>query len=432
MTRRIGAHLTWLASVILLVVAVPLAAQDDDAMPTPADLLPELREADDTASTMALRPQPRAVSDWDLYAGSVYANTSPLWVRAEYLLWWMRGNELPALVTSSLAGTPRAEAGVLGAPNTQILFGEDSVDGQARSGFRTALGVRLGHWFDALMETELQFEYLWLGDGQSSGDYQADTSQYGILARPFFNTELDQQDAQLISFPGVVVGGIALETTSDLRSAGALVRQGWLCGPRGRIEWLAGYRYLQLQERWSAHEQLVVTEAGGDVALGTSFDILEGLSTWNEFHGGDLGLQWWTQVGGCTLEVVSKLAIGGMARTVEYGGDTLIETPNGSSVVAPGGLLIMPTNFGRHRTCRFSTVPELTVRLRRQISRQLVLTVGYSLVVVDHAVRSGDQLDLVVNPTQFNGGPLSGPARPTVPMNDSTLWLHGLTVGLEW
>ena len=104
-------------------------------------------------------PRPRAVSDWDLYAGSVYANTSPIWVQARVSLLVAAGKPLPPLVTTSPAGTPQAEAGVLGEPNTQVLFGGNRVDDEARSGFRTSLGVRLGHWFDAWMDSELQFDY---------------------------------------------------------------------------------------------------------------------------------------------------------------------------------------------------------------------------------------------------------------------------------
>ena len=186
-----------------------------------------------------------------------------MWVQAEYLLWWMRGNSLPPLVTTSPAGTPRAEAGVLGEPNTQVLFGGSRVDDEARSGFRTSLGVRLGHWFDVMMDSELQFDYLWLGDGQTSGDFQANSCEYAILARPFFNADWGEQDAQLISFPDVVAGGIQIETSSDFLAAGALFRHGWLRGDRGRLEWLAGYRYLQLQEQLSAHEALSCTDPGG-------------------------------------------------------------------------------------------------------------------------------------------------------------------------
>ncbi len=420
-----------MAWAVALLIAAQLAAQDGDAFPAPEGILESVTPVA-APPLPAPAPGPRAMSDWDLYAGSIYANTSPLWVEAEYLLWWMRGNELPPLVTTSPAGTPREDAGVWGEPGTRTLLGGRGVDERARSGFRTSLGVRLGHWFDALMDSELQFDYLWLGDGQHSGDFQADWSEQAILARPFFNTELGRQDAQLIALPYVVAGGIAIETSSDLRAAGVMFRREWLRGSRGSLAWLTGYRYLELQERWDAREQILVTEPGGAVAMGTTFDILEGVSTWNEFHGGDLGVQWRRETGRWTWEVVARIALGGVARTVEIGGDTLIESPDGSAVIVPGGLLALPTNLGRHHSSRFATLPELSIRLRRQLTHHLALTVGYSLMAADHIVRTGDQLDLCVNPTQLNGGALGGPARPAVLMSDSTLCLHGLNIGLEW
>jgi len=431
MTQPSAPVRTVLALVMAVFIPIQLMAQQSEPVPARARIPETLPPTTEEWAAPDVSPRP-AMSNWDLYAGRVYANTSPVWVQAEYLLWWLQGHELPPLVTASTAGTPRPEAGVLGQPHTQVLFGDGRVDDDARSGFRTTLGVRLGHWFDALMESELQFDYLWLGDGQSSDDYYSDSGEHAILARPFFNTQLDQQDAELVSYPGVVAGGIEVETSSDLSSAGVMFRQGWLAGSRGRLEWLAGYRYLQLQEELGVHETLVITDPGGDVPVGTTFDLLDEMSTWNEFHGGDLGVQWWTHARGWTFEFVTKLAIGGIARTVQIDGDTLVQTPDDPAVLTPGGLLAQPTNIGRHRTGRFTAVPELSIKVRRQLTHHLILTAGYSLVIVDHVVRTGDQLDLVVNPTQFGGGELSGVPRPGVLMHDSTLWLHGLSVGLEW
>ena len=147
----------------------------------------------------------------------------------------------------------------------------------------------------------------------------------------------------------------------------------------------------------------------------------------------DLGLQWWTHLHGWTVEVVTKVAIGGMSRTVDIGGETITDPPgNSDATVSAGGLLALPTNMGRHHSSCFATVPELSIKLRRQLSRYLILTLGYSVVVVDNVVRTGDQLDLVVNPTQIDGGALSGVPRPAVLMNDSQLWLQGFNIGLEW
>src|SRR6056297_3074011 len=49
------------------------------------------------------------------------------WVTAESLLWFGKGRTMPALVTTSPAGTPQVDAGVLGRPGTQVLFGDGQV-----------------------------------------------------------------------------------------------------------------------------------------------------------------------------------------------------------------------------------------------------------------------------------------------------------------
>ncbi len=429
----------WAAVVSLALPLVPLGAQQPDGLPTP-DQVPELAQptqsqAEPTDKRAASRLAPSGygvVNGWDLYAGSVYANTSPLWFHAEGVVAWLQGNQLPALVTSSPPGTPRQQAGVLGFPDTNILFGEERVDEEARGGFRTTLGVRLGHWFDRFMDSELEFGVMWIGDGQSSGDFYAGSAGERILARPFDDAELGMQDAQLISFPNVVWGDILIETSSDLLTANAAFRQALICHDNGRVDWLAGYRYIRLQEDLFIGESLLSVNPGGSAAVGTEIDLFDEFRTWNEFHGGDLGLQLWTGGHGWTVEVLGKLAVGTVARTVEINGATLVVPPVGSESLTSGGLYTAPTNIGRFRSCRFSASPELTIRLRRPISRFFTLSLGYTATILDHVVRTGDQIDTVVNPTQLGGGAPVGPPRPTALMHDSTLWVHGFTMGLEW
>src|SRR5262245_54300916 len=62
----------------------------------------------------------------------IEALTSPkptrLWVGADYLLWRVRGDSLPPLVTTSPPGTPADQAGVLSTPGTTVLFGGSAVN----------------------------------------------------------------------------------------------------------------------------------------------------------------------------------------------------------------------------------------------------------------------------------------------------------------
>ncbi len=429
-----------LSSLTMAQDTSPPLAQDTPALPTP-DSLSEL-SADPAEAPVQQWVAPLAqsrryghygmMSDWDLYAGSVYANTSPLWLHAEGLLWWVSGNDLPPLVTTSPNSTPRAQAGVLGQPDTWVVHGDDRVDDRARGGFRTTLGVRLGHWFDHLMDSELEFGVLWVGDGQSSGDFYRFSAGDPILARPFLNAQTNLQDAQLVGFPDVVLGEISIQSASDLLSAGAWYRKAWRCTDAARIDWVAGYRYALFREQLLIEESLVSTDPVGPVAVGTTFDLYDDFRTWSEFHGADLGLQLWTHTHGWTVEVLGKIALGSTLQTLEIDGQTLVVPPVGGASLAQGGLLAMPTNIGRHQSNQFSVLPEVTVRLRRPISRFFTFTIGYTAMALNNVLRTGDQIDLAVNPTQFGNGLLVGDPRPALQMVDSVMWVQGITVGLEW
>jgi hypothetical protein len=76
----------------------------------------------------------------------------------EYLLWWMKGMELPALATTSPNGTAQDQAGVLGAPGTTNLFGGNSVNTSPRSGGRFVAGA----WLDNEQNMGLEAEFLFL------------------------------------------------------------------------------------------------------------------------------------------------------------------------------------------------------------------------------------------------------------------------------
>src|SRR5258707_15873832 len=73
---------------------------------------------------------PAAAADLPLKARPpAPADAGQFWVEMEYLAWSVKGDRLPPLVTTSPAGTPQAQAGILGPPSTTVLFGDSSVNG---------------------------------------------------------------------------------------------------------------------------------------------------------------------------------------------------------------------------------------------------------------------------------------------------------------
>jgi hypothetical protein len=146
------------------------------------------------------------------------------WVGADYLLWRVRGDSLPPLVTTSPAGTPRAEGGGLSTPGTVTLFGDSKVNDDWRSGGR----VWAGFWLDDEQRWGVEANYFMLEDARTHFDAASDGNP--ILARPFFNALTNRPDAELIAFPGVVTGNFSAAETSTLLGAGVWLRRNVCCG----------------------------------------------------------------------------------------------------------------------------------------------------------------------------------------------------------
>ena len=347
------------------------------------------------------------------------------WGRAEYLEWWVRGSNTPPLVTTSPSGTPVGVAGVL--PGASVLFGDQRINGQGRSGGRFSLG----YWFDNCDTVGVEDTFLFLGNVHERFDASSDGSP--ILARPFFNTDSGLQDAVLIAFPAVVVGSISV--TSDSRVYGNEInmrRALYIDGCR-RVDLLAGYRFFQLNEdlRVTTNTTSIATDT--PIQVGTRFGIFDSFQTRSQFNGGQLGINW-RCYGGCWgLDLLAKVAVGGMTQTVSIDGQTVVTPPQGQTSTSRGGILAQNSNIGQFQRSRFAVLPEFGVNLHRQLNACWKLNIGYSLLIVTNVVRPGDQIDTQLDPNQFPPPATAGPFTfPKFAFNDSDIWLQGINVGLEY
>ena len=107
-------------------------------------------------------------------------------------------------------------------------------------------------------------------------------------------------------------------------------------------------------------------------------------------------------------------------------------TTLGVTTTTPGGLLTQPTNMGEFERDRFAVLPEGGVNLRLDITRNLRANIGITAMYLSNVARSGGQIDLALNPTQLNGGTLSGEARPAFNFEEDSFWLRGVNAGLEY
>ncbi len=430
-----GGRDLWAAGVTNPLRAAPISSQVASHETAPADFppadLPSRSWAGEGAPPRESAGRLETCCDNDCCGGCWY--TPRLWAQADMLWWWTQGNRMPPLVTTSPDGTDRADAGVLDRPGTRVLHGGELVDGNGRLAAR----VNLGMWLDDCNTTAIEATWFILGDGGNSGNYYAQSigdPVRPILARPFFNTQLNQQDAELIAFPDVINGDIQIETSSEMNSLSVLARRTCCQGPGGRFDVVGGYRYLRFREGLMITEDLTSIDDGNVVPVGTQFQLFDSFSTDNQFHGGEIGLSLLYDCGPWTLDVLTKLALGNMRQTETIRGSTTTLSPVDPPLTSEGGLLALPSNIGRSSRDEFTLIPELNLNLRYYWNPRLSTSVGYSLLWVTDIARTGDQIDFQVNPSQIpvNGGTLIGQPSPQRRLKDTSMWAQGLNFGVAW
>lgn len=388
------------------------------------------------------------------------APASCFWVRGEYLLWWTKGSYVPPLITTGVAGTS-ALPGVLGQPDTTVLFGGSRINNDVGSGGRFTGGL----WLDHSQSIGLEGSYFFLGSRSTRFD-SASNGALGspVIARPFFDVSSGIPNAQLVAFPGLASGEIHLSATSRFQGAELNLTCNPCCTPcddmcadqvclsenaakhsrhGGNCDFgfnlLGGFRYLQLDERLAITENSRVNSAlpaGNLISGGSIITINDQFDVRNSFYGGQVGAQAWWCCGRMFVNVVGKVALGATHQVVDIHGSTSITSPAGSTVSTPIGFLASGSNSGQFTRDRFAVVPEVGINVGYQITRHMRASLGYTCLYWSSVVRAGDQVDTGLSgtqiPTDSRFNPQAGPDRPTVLLNDSAFWAQGINFGVEY
>ena len=347
------------------------------------------------------------------------------WVSADYLLWWIKDNRLPALVTTGSLND--AVPGALGQSGTQVLFGGD-VNNPIRSGGR----FRAGYWFTPDQTIGMDGSFFFLG-GQNVG-FGAASDGLPILTRPFLNVNTNKEDAFLVASPGSEAGSVTAAMSSFLWGAEANLRGMLFRGPSYQVSLLGGFRFLDLNESLCIRQMdTLIPQSFSDPIVGTM--SVDHFHTSNQFYGGQIGTDFMWSRGRFFVDVLSKVALGASVERANIRGWSSFANSNGQSGSIGVSDLALPSNIGRSGQNTFAVVPEFGLNLGYAVTRHVRLTVGYSFLYWSSVFRPGDQIDRAINTTEFpalvNNGTPSGPPRPNFTFKDSDFWAQGVNFGLE-
>ncbi|MCO6457489.1 MAG: BBP7 family outer membrane beta-barrel protein [Pirellulaceae bacterium] len=354
-----------------------------------------------------------------------YSPFCSYWGSIEYMLMWGKGRYSPPLATTSPTGTPRAQAGVLGFPDTDVLFGGPSLGNDESNGMR----VVLGGWLDPYESVGLGVRLTAIdGDSPSFGD-----SSFGrpILAVPFYDVWQGQENSNLASFPNEIEGTLNVDSELDMWAVDTYLRAMVARGCGYRVDVLGGYQYTRIDDGITIHS--VATSLPGNtspgVVPGTVFDTWDSFDTRNSFNGGTVGLHSEFYFGRMTLAAMGKIGFGNMRHRVTIQGREIRSVPGQDPFRRNGGLLTQNSNIGVYETDETAFVPEATLSLAYNLNCNLKVTFGYNFIYWTRVVLAGDQIDRNVDPLQILGLPGDQPA--FLGFRDTDFWLMGGSVGIE-
>ena len=353
------------------------------------------------------------------------AQADRFWVKLDYLAWTVRGDRLPPLVTTSRSGTPRAQAGVLGAQGTTILFGESTVNNEWRSGGR----LQVGYWFDPRRTSGIEGSFFAL-ENASTG-FSADSGGDPILARPFYDVVSNQQAALLGAFTGTLAGSLSASETSRVLGADVHYVRALGTWRAERLTARVGYRYLRASDRLAVSGTSTITAAGGPIPVGSAVAVGDAFSAASDFHGLDLGVAGELARGRWMLDWQARVALGANRNDAHISGVTTT-TVGGDTTTTPGGLLSLSSNSGGYRRTCFAAVPHLALNAGYEFAPGWRVTGRYELLYWSAVQRAGSLIDTRVNPNLLPPALGGGPLVPQAQLTATSLLAHGVGVGVSY
>ncbi len=375
--------------------------------------------------------------DDPLFAG---ANTLPgggvathnRWqVSADYLLWFTKSYGIPPLVTTSLP----ASNGILGMPDTGVVVGNRSFTDTLHSGGRFSAT----YWMGQRELWGLDGNIFFLG--RNGASVTANSATYPVLARPFVNLNQGIQFSELVASPGLAVGAANVNMDTSLWGAEMNVRRYIASTCCARLDWLAGFRYMELNDDLKITESFIrspgsaMTPGVPNILYGT---VQDQIRTENQFYGGQVGLVGEIRRGRWFANARGTVGIGTVFQTVEIGGSQSLMFDTGPAAAA-GGLLALPgANIGRFSQHKFAVMPEIGLQVGYHVTQHVRLAVGYNFLYLSSVLRPGDQIDPGLDVTRIPNFPLNpspaplGVVRPNVPMKETDFFAQGISFSIQF
>jgi hypothetical protein len=364
-------------------------------------------------------------------AGGGFGGPQRLRLDADFLLWFVKSQSVPPLVTAA----PVGRDGLLGDPTTQVLFG-------GTVGRTLHAGARFGgvYWLDECNRWGVDGSLFFLA--RRGWEERFGTDQFPVLARPVVNlNEGGVPASEIVAERGLARGSVAVTGSTHMWGADVNARRHLWGGCDWRVDGLLGFRYLNLGETLTVTEQFVREPNGTDLRGDPNIlagSVTDRIRTDNNFYGAQVGFTGEVRRGRWFVEGRVAVAFGTVFQSAEISGSQELLLANTGPQRFEGGLLALPgANIGRFSQTRFGVVPEAGFKLGCHLTDRWRATVGYNFLYLNSVLRPGDQIDPGLDLTRVPNFPIRGVpplagVRPVPPMRTTDVFVQGISFGLSW
>src|SRR5260370_284686 len=208
---------------------------------------------------------------------------------------------------------------------------------------------------------------------------------------------------------------------------------------RTSVSTLLGLRYLYLQESIRITENQQFLAAGFGQFVGSALPalatetIIDNFQTFNNILAGQLGVNFETARDRIRISGTAKVGLGWNHERILGSGTT-----SNGAVTVPGGILAQAPSFpNRSGVDKFVVVPEVIGRVGFQVTAHLCVFAAYDFLYANSVARPGAQIDRTINPLvvpsfQTFVAPGLAPARPAPTYTQTDLFVHGITLGVDY
>lgn len=349
-----------------------------------------------------------------------------IWFKTDFLLWSVPNSNVPFPVVTTGTPTDDCFAGVIGNPNTSVLFGNQNFSNDHTNGLR----VTLGGWLDNSHDYGIEASGFTIFRETHAAVFSSDKSGNPGLYLSGFNTQLNREDSAIIADPLQKFGG-TIRVATDLGLFGVEINGLFNIRRNANFEWtfLSGARYLDFRESFG------VSAVSRDLILNQQITLDDQFKSSNQFLGYQAGSRMRWRAGNWLFDLTGKLALGGNQRTVLVNGRS---TSGGPDATNPGnfvgGFYAQPSNIGRETDIVMCIMPAVELKLAYQITSGMIASIGYDMMYLNQTVRVANQVDRNLNLSQSAvlGSPApSAPLTPRRGLDSSDLFVNGLSLGLE-